>query len=264
MHTLVHAASAEVTLHTVSYRFKPLSKYVQECRSTSSLVYYVKGGHRFVTGDRVIETHAGEALYIPQASAYTNYTLSDDTEYFQVDFNLHQNGKICTLFDRMVLFPKEESVNYLPIFREIYQIYAQRDTAFRLHCIANILRIIALIAQTRNQHTLERLGAERIGKTISYLNEYYYLNTSVQELADLSSVCVSSLEKSFKNCLGMTPLMYRNKLRMEHAKLLLAGGCSIEEACSRVGVSDIYYFSRLFKQFFHISPGAYAKQRQSL
>ena len=80
----------------------------------------------------------------------------------------------------------------------------------------------------------------------------------------MSLTSVSNLEKSFKKHLKASPVNYRHKIRIEHAKQLLAGGYSVKETAEKVGYSDIYYFSRMFKKLSGTTPGKYAKENQSI
>ncbi len=42
--------------------------------------------------------------------------------------------------------------------------------------------------------------------------------------------------------------------------VLRSGECNVTEAAYTVGLSDIYYFSRLFKKLTGITPSSYTKQ----
>jgi len=148
--------------------------------------------------------------------------------------------------------------------RAVYEQYALGDGSARYFCVGDIYKIIGMITNEKSNSDLKTRGMARIEKTVSYLQEFYDMDTPVGELAEMSATCVSNLEKIFKSCLGMTPLAYRNKLRMERAAMLLSGGVSIANACRGVGIPDIYYFSRQFKKHWGISPGEYAKNNKTV
>jgi len=254
----------EVIVNRALYRTKPLREYRVEFRNSDSLVYYIQGGHLFDFGMERVETNEGQLLYIPYGSAYTNYTKTEDTEYYQVDFTLLREGKAYALFDRPMVWTEGESERYLPFIRGLYEAYAMPDPSGEYLCLGELFRIIGQLCRQRSDSERQTRGFRRIEKTVSFLNEFYALDTSVEELAAMSSTCVSNLEKAFKACLGMPPLAYRNKLRMERAKMLLSGGCGVSETCKRVGIFDVYYFSRLFKKYWGISPAAYGKTNRSV
>ena len=58
----------------------------------------------------------------------------------------------------------------------------------------------------------------------------------------------------------MTFPEYVSKLRMEKAKkLLIASSLSIAEVAEQAGYSDYFYFNKLFKKMFGISPTKFRK-----
>jgi AraC-like DNA-binding protein len=150
------------------------------------------------------------------------------------------------------------------MMRECYEQYAQGGISGDYIAAAAGLKMVGMLTKEKSNSELKTLGISRVEKTVSYLDEFYYLDTPVSELAEMSATCVSNLEKVFKSCLGMTPLAYRNKLRMERAKMLLSGGVPIAQACRSVGIADVYYFSKLFKRYCGMSPGAYAKTNKTV
>ena len=59
----------------------------------------------------------------------------------------------------------------------------------------------------------------------------------------------------FRELFGSTPTQYLIGLRLnEAARLLSSGTHNVKQAAEAVGISDIYYFSRLFKKRFLCPP----------
>jgi len=52
----------------------------------------------------------------------------------------------------------------------------------------------------------------------------------------------------FKEVTGMTPIEYLISILINKAKELLQDGYSVIEAARRTGFSDVFYFSKCFKQ----------------
>ena len=64
-----------------------------------------------------------------------------------------------------------------------------------------------------------------------------------------------------KRELGMTFSEYVLHVRMEHARELLEQeNLRIYEVAIRVGYSNQYYFNKLFKRTYGISPGQYSRR----
>jgi len=254
----------ELELVRVLYRFRPLREYHVSCRYSDSLVMYIQGGHRFEFENGSMEVRAGQLLYLPRGIAYTNYTLTEDTEYYQIDFNLLRCGKADPLLALPAVLAEEQAMVCLPVMREAHEQYLPGDASGYFFCVSAVLKVIGILTRQKSNLELENKGFSRIRKSVSYLHEFYYLDTPVSELAEMSATCVSNLEKLFKNCLGLTPLAYRNKLRMDRAKMLLSGGASIVQTCQQVGIPDVYYFSRMFKKHWGVAPGEYARSNKTV
>ena len=61
----------------------------------------------------------------------------------------------------------------------------------------------------------------------------------------------------FRRETGMTPVRYLTALRMKNAAGILrsGSGLSIKDVAEMVGIQDVFYFSKLFKRMYGISPG---------
>ena len=81
---------------------------------------------------------------------------------------------------------------------------------------------------------------------------------SVGELAAQYAQSREHFIRSFRGFMGVTPHRYRQKRRMDHARLLLADtDLPISRVAEEVGFSDAQYFSRIFKKEVGVSPLAY-------
>lgn len=63
----------------------------------------------------------------------------------------------------------------------------------------------------------------------------------------------------FKESTGKSPIDYINRLKIDHACLLISQGQSVTETAMQSGFSDMCYFSKVFKKHRGVSPSAWAK-----
>lgn len=253
----INTDSINIKLSRVIYRNRVPSVYVSEGRENNGFLYYVKGGHEFDFGDRSIVTHKGDFVYIPYNSVYENRLISDDTEYYQVDFLLFDDGKPCALFNDTRIISGTKATDYFMLIKEIYDLYSVRDSSYNISCIGSVCKLINMIMLTHERDELKIKGSNIISKSISYIKEHYNEDTSIEELAAISDISVSNLEKTFKKCYGTTPINYRNTIRINEAKKLILTGLSINDAAERVGWPNYYYFCKIFKKHVGMSPGEF-------
>jgi len=97
-----------------------------------------------------------------------------------------------------------------------------------------------------------------IGKTLTYINAELCANLSLNRLAKHLNVNASYLSMLFKKEVGITLTDYVNNHRIKHAqKLFLCTNFPIKSISFQCGISDIYYFTRLFKRITGTTPKAF-------
>lgn len=95
---------------------------------------------------------------------------------------------------------------------------------------------------------------------IRYINDNICHQFSINELAKVSNISISTLERNFWNFLGMPPSEYIKQRRLGTAMEALNNGKSVTEACFNSGFSDCSKFISLFKENFGMTPLKYKKK----
>ncbi|GMQ62146.1 response regulator transcription factor [Vallitalea maricola] len=106
---------------------------------------------------------------------------------------------------------------------------------------------------------LEGAGlSKEIKNAITYIRNRYALNLRLQDVAMEIGLNDTYLSRIFKKQLGMNFSDYLNKVRLENAKELLnTKKLPIYEIAEKVGYNSESYFSRIFKQYYGITPKQY-------
>lgn len=90
---------------------------------------------------------------------------------------------------------------------------------------------------------------------INYIKQHFSNDICIKELAAVSHLSISALERRFKKHLGKTPKRFINEFRLEQArKLLFETDLPIAQIGFQVGFSEPSYFSKLYKQAFGMLP----------
>ena len=84
-----------------------------------------------------------------------------------------------------------------------------------------------------------------------------------KELAKLCTLGISRFFELFRQETGVSPIRYRNMLRIEMSQQLLLGSDSIEAIADRLGFSSADYFTRVFKGIVGMTPGSYRGKHTS-
>lgn len=104
----------------------------------------------------------------------------------------------------------------------------------------------------------DRKRERDLDKVVRYMNERLADAIPLSELAAHAGLSKQHLIYLFNEETGMPPIEYFLRLKMQKAgQLLSLTGMTVKEVAARVGVSDPYYFSRLFKKTMGMSPTEY-------
>lgn len=100
-----------------------------------------------------------------------------------------------------------------------------------------------------------------MSKSIEYINDHFYETIDLKTLADIEHYNINYYSEWFKNNMGVTVTEYIKNLRIKKAKELLSNtGLSILEIAQMIGYEHNSSFTRVFKEFEHISPAEFRKR----
>ncbi|MFH0921775.1 MAG: AraC family transcriptional regulator [Fibrobacterota bacterium] len=98
-------------------------------------------------------------------------------------------------------------------------------------------------------------------KVADYMNENYQGKIALEPLARLAGCSREHLCRKFRKSFNRSVIEYLTALRLELAeKMLRTSGLPVKEICARVGIEDIYYFSKVFKRRYGLPPRKYLKR----
>ena len=92
------------------------------------------------------------------------------------------------------------------------------------------------------------------------MNREYEKSYTLDEYAKMCNMSRFHFLRIFQSITGVSPIEYRNKIRLDHAKELLEDSdMSVTEIGNRVGYPCNTYFCDAFKKKTGISPSQYRK-----
>lgn len=99
---------------------------------------------------------------------------------------------------------------------------------------------------------------KRNREIIHYINEHFSSIESISDIADMYHISSSHLSREFAGDVGITPIKYLSKVRIQHAKKLLQTTMmSVAEISESCGYSQTNYFCKIFKENVGQSPLQY-------
>jgi len=125
--------------------------------------------------------------------------------------------------------------------------------------------VISLIpnASKRSVHRITESGNRGIETAISYMMNHLHENITLAEVANAACFSPSHLHHLFRESSGHAPVEYFLRMKIQAAaKDIFFSNLSIRKIGESYGISDPYYFSRLFKKVMGLSPLQYRKKLQ--
>ena len=113
-----------------------------------------------------------------------------------------------------------------------------------------------------NARIWKKRGCEIVERTCVYIKtNFQNSNLSQVEIAEAMNVTPPYLSSAFKKEKGVSIVQYLTQVRMEKANEYLSStDMKIREISEKVGFNDEYYFSRIFKKYYGLSPQQVKRQ----
>jgi signal transduction histidine kinase/DNA-binding LacI/PurR family transcriptional regulator/AraC-like DNA-binding protein len=120
--------------------------------------------------------------------------------------------------------------------------------------------LVHLDAALARKRELSSEAQRLVRQAMAYIQEHYADPISRQDLADHVGLSDDYLTSCFHKELGLTPVAYLNRYRVQQARHLLKNTHkSITEIAFEVGFSGSSYFSRIFHRETGMTPAAYRR-----
>ncbi|RJX37508.1 response regulator [Paenibacillus pinisoli] len=99
---------------------------------------------------------------------------------------------------------------------------------------------------------------KEIAEVVQYIGSRYQDKITLEMIADHVNFSENYLCRVFRDQMGVSLIHYLNTVRMNKAaELIMKGHTYIKEIAALVGIGDQFYFSRMFKKQFGVSPTDY-------
>jgi len=114
--------------------------------------------------------------------------------------------------------------------------------------------LLVRIMQMQNLHDMqdnlhELSTGSRFAYVVEYINNHLTEKLNIDALSQMAFMSKASFFRAFKHELGISPVDYVIKERIQLAKQLMSNPYnSISEACFKAGFNNLNYFSRAFKK----------------
>ena len=255
-----HLLYVSVSRYGIDWKSIPHTHYFTE------LLLVTKGHGSFLAGERHYSIEAGQLVIIPPHVEHTERSSQQNPlEYYVLGIDGISFLKSESHPSVMVYNVGNDS-SIIELFRQIHS--EMRFSQYGSDAICqNLLEV--LILRLIRSWQLVPVANESLNLMKECIQIKEYLDTNYVEyitldtLTELTHINKYYLVHSFTKCMGLSPIQYLNKRRLEMACHLLASSDhSMSDIASLTGFSSQSYFSQAFRKANGFSPAAYRKNCQ--
>ncbi|MBR3680672.1 MAG: helix-turn-helix transcriptional regulator [Clostridia bacterium] len=223
-------------------------------RKWSRFFYLVKGEIYFKshTGKEFI-MKSGDILFLPFDVEYTSKWIDAESGYYYtVEFILtYPNGENIDLFNDLAVLHSDTGY-FKSAFKEMAETATNCAIGWHLKIKEQFFRLLYHLSISIRK---SKEPYNRVYSAVALIEQDIRMEHDTNHLASLCNMSPATFRRQFLQCTKMSPVKYRNFLRLKKANELLSTGLyTVTEAAVNVGFDDIYYFSKIYKKQFGQTP----------
>jgi len=224
---------------------KPCHSYGPAIRTHWLLHFVVSGFGCFTIENKTYKISPGEMFVIPPY-VETYYKADKEHPWHYIWIGFTTNEPLPVQLAEKVCCPEA-----LSVFDDMKNC-TEFSTGRSAFLCARLWDLFALLAGR------ETPREDYIKKALDCIHSEYMNHITVEEIADRLNLDRTYFSVLFKRTIGKSPKQYLLDFRLNTAAtLLVEQKVSVSVAAISVGYSDIYTFSKMFKQRFGIPPKEY-------
>ena len=225
---------------------------------SNELIYNLSGHSRVIFNGKELINTPGSVRFLPKCELY-EYRVERLERGECVDVFFDTDSPISE--EAFVLdMSKREGLEAL--FKKIFCAFVAKDDGYILECKSLLYRIFYELRKSayvpEDKFKLIKPALEMIRSRLLSSDIH------IQELASVCGISETYLKLLFKERFGVSPKKYMIQMKINHAcELLRSERYSVTQVSELCNFSDVYFFSRQFKEYTRITPTQFIKKYKS-
>lgn len=223
-------------------------------------LYCMEGSGTIVVEGKEYVLHANQAFCIPRFKGHRYYASEKDPwSILWVHFKGEDIAQYPLESCQKIAFTSQHATNRMQfLFELLIRVLESNYTLGNFIYISQVLGMILAETYYREKHHTTQEQNKHVTNVIRYMYKHLEENMTLEQIAQEFQLSKSYLNAIFQKYTQHAPMDFFISLKMKRAcQLLRASDCYIYEVAQRLGYSDQYYFSRIFKKIVGMSPKEY-------
>lgn len=248
-----HASAFSIHFIDINSTSIPVEDWqiIQYRTEQHSFIYVASGCIQYAfmeeKSSKLITVNSGEMIFIPQGTL-CQHCADVPTELREIHFLL-DNGDIPPYLAMPTLIYLPNINEFVENFFGANSFHSVNHPYYYKSCLYRLLWRL-----DECQNLIPRKYA-RIKPALRQISENLQDDTTVSQYAEMCQISETTFRRLFREYTGLSPVEYRNNLRMQSAKrMLMSGKYTVSEVAYACGFDNISFFSRSYKKKFGILP----------
>ena len=231
------------------------------------ILYFEKGSARLFIDENPLIAEEGDIIVINPLQTHRGDFFMGETKHhiFHIStkqFDNIENGTLLTFENKI-----DDSVARSH-FEAMIAANEKSEPWFMLSVKARAFDFLSYLLQSHAKVTtgVSARQSEKkrfFNSVLQYVDKHIDEPFTVSELAAAFFVTPSYVSHLFAEYMGQGVISYVNKCKIEKAKhMLLSGEMNVGEVAASLGITDLNYFSRLFKKKTGVTPTEYIQNKK--
>ena len=173
-------------------------------------------------------------------------------QWIFLDVIINHKFQLEELYDFPVVYPAEYNSAFYTLIRSIIEASSPCKKMSQTYLLLDLL-LEKAVPKPASENMITELR--------KYISEHFKDKLTPELLAKQFNISLPTLYRKFHAGFDASPVEYINSVRLQNASLLLEyTNQTVKEISKSVGFDNEFYFSRLFKQKYKLSPQNYRVQ----
>ena len=234
------------------------------------LFYCLRGKGWYTIKDKRFEVGINQYCIIPATEEPLRYGADelDPWTIYWVHFSSDQMDEFNRCFKiglydgaKDILYNEQGIALWHIMYNTLNMGYSNENLAKANLCLYHF--ISTFLFPDKHFHESKQDDRDMTKKVIQFMQSKIQDHITIQDIASYVDLSTSHFTYCFRKATGMAPMDYFIHLKMQKACLMLqTTEDTVKNIGTKLGYTDPYYFSRIFKKFMNVSPNGYRSARR--